>query len=94
MRLMGEHDIGPKAAMCMLGHGQVRLDGRVLGVNEVRLPKDAVYGKLLQIPGRSFRLIGSALAPVHPLPPPKPSYADEHGGILTQVEVDEQLSLL
>lgn len=61
--LMGaHHDTGAKAALCMLSHGQVTLDGRTLGMDDRWLPREALAGRMLCSGHRCARVLGSALA--------------------------------
>jgi hypothetical protein len=62
-RLMAAHlDMTTQAAQFMLAKGHVRLDGRVLGIEERRLPVEALQGRMLCAGQRCARVLGSALA--------------------------------
>lgn len=56
-----------RAVDCAFGHGQVTLDGRMLGSSERVFDYDAVRGQMLVAAGREIRL-GS-----RPAPPPQGS---------------------
>lgn len=98
--LGAHHDTGQKAALCMLSHGQVRLDGRTLGVEDRWLPREALAGRVLCAGHRCARVLGSALAQ-RALPcntsgsyPHFAGEGSENGRNLRLQSEDEQLSLI
>lgn len=48
-----------EAARCMVGHGQVSVDGRTVGLDEVEWRREDIAGRMLQAGKRQMRVLGS-----------------------------------
>jgi hypothetical protein len=101
VRLMAAHlDMTREAAGFMLAKGNVKLDGKTIGLEERHLPVDALAGRMLCAGNRCARVLGSRLAqralPVNAAGS-YPHFAgggSETGRSLRLQSEDEQLSLI